>query len=73
MRWAPWPAVIVSGERDADVPASVVDSYVATRDPAEPLHHAVAQGADHFDVIDPQAPAYLLVLAEIEELTLTTH
>lgn len=67
------PAVIVSGERDADVPASVVDSYVASRDPAEPLHHAVAHGADHFDVIDPQAPAYLLVLAEIEELTLTTH
>jgi acetyl esterase/lipase len=67
------PAVIVSGERDADVPASVIDSYLASRDPAEPLHHAVAHGADHFDLIDPQANAYLLVLAEIEELTLTTH
>jgi hypothetical protein len=33
----------------------------------------VARGADHFDVIDPTADAYLLVLAEIEELTLTTH
>ena len=67
------PAVIVTGERDSDVPASVIDSYLASRDPAEPLHRAVAHGADHFDVIDPQAPAYLLVLAEIEELTLTTH
>jgi acetyl esterase/lipase len=67
------PAVIVTGERDSDVPASVIDSYLASRAPAEPLHSAVAHGAGHFDVIDPLAPAYLLVLAEIEELTLTTH
>jgi len=67
------PAVIVSGEHDDDVPASVIQSYLATRTPDDPIHSAVALGADHFAVIDPQAPAYLLVLAEIEELTLATH
>ena len=67
------PAVIVTGELDDVVPARVVDSYVASRSPDEPLRTAVARGADHFDLIDPTANAYLLVLAEIEELTLTTH
>jgi acetyl esterase/lipase len=67
------PAVIVTGELDDVVPAEVVDSYVASRAPDEPLRTAVARGADHFDVIDPDSSAYLLVLAEIEELTLTTH
>jgi acetyl esterase/lipase len=67
------PAVIVTGERDDVVPASVVDSYVASRAPGEPLRTAVARGADHMDVVDPTTDAYLLVLAEIEELTLTTH
>lgn len=64
------PAVIVTGERDDVVPASVVESYVASRAADEPLHTTVARGADHFDLIDPESPAYLLVLAEIEELTL---
>ncbi len=67
------PTVIVTGEFDDVVPAEVVDSYVAGRTAEEPLHTAVARRADHFDVIDPAGPAYLLVLAEIEELTLTTH
>ncbi len=67
------PSVIVTGELDDVVPASVVDSYVGSRTPDEPLRTAVALRADHFDVIDPTSDAYLLVLAEIEELTLTTH
>jgi acetyl esterase/lipase len=67
------PTVIVTGERDDVVPASVVQSYVATRLPDEPLHTAVARGADHFDVVDPEHPAYLLLLAEVEELTLRIH
>ncbi len=67
------PAVIVTGELDDVVPAEVVESYVASRSPDEPLRTAVARGADHFDVIDPDSSAYLLVLAEIEELALTTH
>jgi acetyl esterase/lipase len=64
------PAVIVVGERDDVVPASVSEAYAAGRSGDEPLHTAVARGADHFDLIDPGHPAYLLVLAEVEELTL---
>ena len=60
------PAVIVTGELTDIVPAEVVESYVASRAPDEPLRTAVARGADHFDVIDPTSGAYLLVLAEIE-------
>ncbi len=67
------PAVIVTGEFDDIVPTTVVDSYVASRAAGEPLRTAVARRSDHFDVIDPTTDAYLLVLAEIEELTLTTH
>ncbi|MBR7743410.1 alpha/beta hydrolase [Phycicoccus sp. BSK3Z-2] len=64
------PAALVSGERDDVVPAAVVEAYAATRDAETPLTTATARGADHFDLVDPEAPAYLLVLAEIEELTL---
>ncbi len=64
------PAVVVTGERDDDVPASVADRYAAARSGDEPLHTSVARGADHFDLVDPDHPAYLLVLAEVEELTL---
>ena len=46
---------------------------MASRATDEPLRTAVARRADHFDVIDPATDAYLLVLAEVEELTLTTH
>jgi acetyl esterase/lipase len=64
------PAVIVTGDRDDVVPASVVERYVSSRSPDEPLHTAVARSADHFDLIDPDHPAYLLLLSEVEELTL---
>jgi acetyl esterase/lipase len=67
------PAVVVTGEFDDVVPASVTEAYAASRTPEEPLHTAVARRADHFDVADPASTAYLLVLAEIEELALTTH
>ncbi|HET7761423.1 MAG TPA: alpha/beta hydrolase [Phycicoccus sp.] len=64
------PAVVVTGDHDDVVPAAVPEAYAASRTPDEPLHTAVARGADHFDLVDPEHPAYLLVLAEIEELTL---
>ena len=64
------PAALVSGEHDDVVPAAVVESYAATRSADEPLTTATARGADHFALVDPDAPAYLLLLAEIEELTL---
>ena len=64
------PAVIVTGELDDVVPAGVTERYVASRHSNESLRTAVARGAGHFDLIDPATSAYLLVLAEIEELTL---
>lgn len=67
------PTAVVTGELDDVVPGSVVERYVATRTPDEPVRTAQAKRADHFDLIDPTTSAYLLVLAEVEELTLTTH
>ncbi|MGL5817017.1 MAG: alpha/beta hydrolase family protein [Phycicoccus sp.] len=67
------PTVILTGEADDVVPASVVDRYVASRREDEPLHTAVARGADHDDLVDPASSAYLLLLAEVEELTLHPH
>lgn len=64
------PAVIVTGEFDDVVPASVTQAYVASRAEGEPLTTAVAKRADHFDIADPATDAYLLLLAEVEELTL---
>ncbi len=60
----------MTGEFDDVVPASVTEAYVASRTEGEPLTTAVARRADHFDVIDPTTDAYLLLLAEVEELTL---
>ena len=64
------PAALVSGELDDVVPAEVVEAYAASRGPGAPLTTALARGADHFALVDPDAPAYLLLLAEVEELTL---
>ncbi len=64
------PAVVVTGEPDDGGPGSGAERYAAARDDDEPLHTAVARGADHFDLVDPDHPAYLLLLAEVEELTL---
>ncbi|WP_101395091.1 alpha/beta hydrolase [Phycicoccus duodecadis] len=64
------PAALVPGEHDDVVPPSVVEAYAAGRPADAPLTTALARGADHFDLVDPEHPAYLLVLAEIEELTL---
>ncbi|WP_392543295.1 alpha/beta hydrolase family protein [Oryzobacter telluris] len=64
------PAAVVTGEFDDIVPAPVAQAYAASRDPGEPFTSAVARRADHFDLIDPASNAYLLLLAEVEELTL---
>ncbi|MGL5928221.1 MAG: alpha/beta hydrolase family protein [Dermatophilaceae bacterium] len=67
------PTVILTGDADDVMPTSVVDRYLATRRADEPLHTAVARGADHLDLVDPASSAYLLLLAEVEELTLRPH
>ncbi|MBD3782211.1 MAG: alpha/beta hydrolase [Micrococcales bacterium] len=65
------PVALVSGEHDDVVPPEVAHAYAATRtDDDAPASTATARGADHVDLVDPEHPAYLLVLAEVEELTL---
>ncbi len=64
------PVALVSGELDDVVPPAVAESYAAKRTADEPATTALARGADHTDLVDPEHPAYLLVLAEVEELTL---
>lgn len=65
------PAVVLVGGRDDDLPADVVQGWVDRRMPPEVVRvHHLAE-ADHFDLVDPGHRAYLLVLAEIEELALT--
>ena len=49
---------------------TTVEGYVASRVAEEPLRTAVASGADHFDLIDPGSPAYLVLLTALEELLL---
>ncbi|MBT9257804.1 alpha/beta hydrolase [Phycicoccus sp. MAQZ13P-2] len=65
------PVALVSGEHDDVVPPEVAEAYAATRTEADAkATTALARGADHFDLVDPEHPAYLLLLAEVEELTL---
>ncbi len=63
-------SVVVTGEFDDIVPAAVAEAYAATRAEGEPFTSSVVRRADHFDLIDPTTNAYLLLLAEVEELTL---
>ena len=64
------PAVVLVGGQDEDLPEAVVDGWVDRRMPTEIVRvHRLAE-ADHFDLVDPGHRAYLLLLAEIEELAL---
>ncbi|WP_377640139.1 alpha/beta hydrolase family protein [Oryzobacter terrae] len=64
------PAAVVTGEFDDVVPAEVAEAYAASRTEGERFSSAVVRRADHFDLIDPAGGSYLLLLAEVEELTL---
>lgn len=63
------PVVAVHGDGDGNVPLSqssdYVDRAVATGDPAELV---VIEGADHFDVIDPEHESWTTVLDRLADL-----
>ena len=63
------PVVAVHGDDDGNVPLSqssdYVDRAVATGDPAELV---VIEGADHFDVIDPEHESWTTVLDRLADL-----
>lgn len=59
------PVVAIHGDRDDVVPVDISQLYVA----AVPGTTSITcSGADHFDLIDPQAPAFRIVLDTIIEL-----
>ncbi|MBO1753760.1 S9 family peptidase [Allobranchiibius sp. CTAmp26] len=61
----PAPVVAIHGTRDEHVPLSISQSYTAAV-PSTRLR--VIDGADHFDVIDPQSAAFAIVRAAVSEL-----
>ncbi len=61
----PMPVALVHGSRDEHVPLSVSQSYTAAVPQAQ---LRVIDGADHFDLIDPQSAAFATVTATITSL-----
>lgn len=62
------PVIAVHGTLDGNVPLSQSESYVesavAAGDPAEILR---IEGADHFDVIDPEHPSWMAILDRLPD------
>lgn len=67
------PVVLVHGDDDDTVPIEVSRSYLAKVEASTAVHAAVrlhpVSGADHFALIDPGAPAWADVLAQLNALT----
>jgi len=64
------PVRLVNGSEDDTVPLGVADDYVARATAAGgDVTEKVVKGADHFAVIDPDAPAFAEVLAAVRALS----
>ncbi len=62
--------VVISGELDPIVPASLGEAYAAEATEAgDPVKEITLEDAGHFELIDPTAPAWATILAEIARLT----
>lgn len=63
------PQVVIHGDADVDVPLEVSQRYVAEAQAAgDPVRYLELPGVDHFDLIDPQSPAWAQTLTELERL-----
>ncbi|MGH7016579.1 MAG: alpha/beta hydrolase family protein, partial [Caulobacteraceae bacterium] len=63
------PQRVISGERDPIVPSSFGEAYaVRAAEAGDPVRAMTIPGAGHFELIDPAAPAWSAVVAEIEDL-----
>jgi len=61
------PQVIVSGELDPIVPPPLGEAYAARAEAAgDDVRLIEIEDAGHFELIDPTAPAWRVVLREIE-------
>ncbi|MFM6851134.1 MAG: alpha/beta hydrolase family protein [Terrabacter sp.] len=68
------PVRLVDGSDDDTVPLGVADAYVKEATAAGgDVTEDVVQGADHFAVIDPTAPAFAHVLSAVRSLLPPTH
>lgn len=62
------PTVLLTGHDDAAIPAAVARAWLSNRTPEEVVRSHELMRTGHIDLIDPQHPAYLMLLAEVEEL-----
>ncbi|MGH6985543.1 MAG: alpha/beta hydrolase family protein [Caulobacteraceae bacterium] len=63
------PQRVISGERDPIVPPRFGEAYAAKAARAgDPVREVTILGAGHFELIDPAAPAWDSVVAELEDL-----
>lgn len=61
--------VVVSGELDAIIPPAFGTGYAQAAETAgDPVREIILPGAGHFDLIDPRAPAWAVIVDEIERL-----
>ena len=64
------PVRLLWGSDDDVVPAAVGDAYLSrARAAGADVTSEVIEGADHFDLIDPAAPAFDTVLAAVRSLS----
>ncbi len=60
---------LISGELDAIIPPAFGTSYAdAARAAGDPVREVILPDAGHFELIDPAAPAWAVIVAEIERL-----
>ncbi len=61
--------VVISGELDAIIPPALGTRYARTAQAAgDPVREIVVPEAGHFELIDPAAPAWAVIVGEIERL-----
>ncbi|MCH8489519.1 MAG: alpha/beta hydrolase [Oceanicaulis sp.] len=60
---------IISGDLDAIIPPAFGTRYAdAARAAGDPVREMILPGAGHFELIDPAAPAWAVIVADIERL-----
>jgi acetyl esterase/lipase len=60
---------MISGELDAIIPPAFGTRYADTaRAAGDPVREMILPGAGHFELIDPAAPAWAVIVADIERL-----
>lgn len=65
------PQLLIQGSEDDQIPLALPQRWAERgRQRGENVWVDIIEGADHFDVVDPQSPAWPRVLADLERLLL---